>query len=255
MHRIDNTTSTPHRLTFLDSSNGVVHVSYSYVHRPQRSLQEPPEVFHTRQLSYPVLVTVYHMLECHDMDILPYSPDTITELLEEYGDDDSPEVKARRELLNVDDDAEWCLFSVEVRNTYGLPFEVTFERDQPGNCNIVIPQTCSDILARCSTCLYLSLGCSRINFTVRRIYSSVTRTISLMSFQKYYPSNQEVLVVRRPCFSRDSHTLRPTVRGRKVELIINTRESTARTLLVSRRTVQVRAWSMERGKLPFSQIR
>lgn len=71
------------------------------------------------------------------MDILPYSPDTITELLEEYGDDESPEVKARRDLLNVDDDAEWCLFSVEVRNTYGLPFEVTFERDQPGTSHLI----------------------------------------------------------------------------------------------------------------------
>ena len=110
----------------------MIHVSYSYIHRPQQSLQEPPEVFHNRQLSYPVLVTVYHMLECHDMDILPYSPDTLTDLLREDVQDESTDVKARRELLNVEDDAEWCLFSVEVRNTYGLPFEVTFERDQPG---------------------------------------------------------------------------------------------------------------------------
>lgn len=27
---------------------------------------------------------------------------------------------------------DWCLFSIEVRNTYGLPFEVMFERMDKG---------------------------------------------------------------------------------------------------------------------------
>jgi len=30
------------------------------------------------------------------------------------------------------EDHDWCLFSIEVRNTYGLPFEVTFERMNKG---------------------------------------------------------------------------------------------------------------------------
>jgi len=30
------------------------------------------------------------------------------------------------------EDHNWCLFSIEVRNTYGLPFEVTFERMDKG---------------------------------------------------------------------------------------------------------------------------
>ncbi|KAI0797912.1 TRAPP II complex [Abortiporus biennis] len=113
-------------------TNGVIHVSYSYIHRRRNSLQEPLEVFHTRQLSYPVLVTVYHMLECHSMDIVPYSQDIVTSEmdLESYGG--QAETQAQRALLNVDDVAEWCMFSVEIRNTYGLPFEVKFERDQPG---------------------------------------------------------------------------------------------------------------------------
>ncbi|KAI0079931.1 Trs120-domain-containing protein [Panus rudis PR-1116 ss-1] len=114
-------------------TSGAIHVSYSFVNRPQTSLQEPLEVFHTRQLTYPVLVTVYHMLECHGMDILPYSPDTVASTL---GDDDlnsrqSHDILARRQLLNVDSVADWCIFSVDVRNTYGVPFEVTFERIQP----------------------------------------------------------------------------------------------------------------------------
>ena len=113
------------------STSGAIHVSYSYVHRRQDTLQQPQEVFHTRQLSYPVLVTVYHMLECYSMDILPYSVDTITRTLE--NEPNEPQLShERRTLLNVEDVAEWCIFSIEVRNTYGVPFEVTFERDQPG---------------------------------------------------------------------------------------------------------------------------
>lgn len=33
---------------------------------------------------------------------------------------------------NESEDQEWCLFSIEVRNAYGLPFEVTFERIDRG---------------------------------------------------------------------------------------------------------------------------
>jgi len=34
--------------------------------------------------------------------------------------------------LDVDDGTSWCLFSLDVRNTYGSPFEITFEREQAG---------------------------------------------------------------------------------------------------------------------------
>ncbi|KAJ7709879.1 TRAPP II complex [Mycena rosella] len=101
-------------------TNGTIHVSYSYVHRPVASLDLSPQVFHTRQLSYPVMVTVYHMLECHGMDILPF-PSHPLEL-----DQEQPETDV------FGNEAGWCLFSVEVRNTYGLPFEVSFERIQQG---------------------------------------------------------------------------------------------------------------------------
>ncbi|KAJ7285808.1 TRAPP II complex [Mycena rebaudengoi] len=102
-------------------TNGTVHVSYSYVHRPVDTLNTPPQVFHTRQLSYPVMVTVYHMLECDGMDILPF-PSYSSELESDANGNDS----------QLGNDAGWCLFSVEVRNTYGLPFEVSFEGAQPG---------------------------------------------------------------------------------------------------------------------------
>lgn len=109
------------------STDGTIHVAYSYVHRPVPDGEEPPEVFHTRQLTYPVLVTVYHMLECHGMDILPF--DNVRGL---SSDEEEPNSHSCQSLLNVGDEVGWCLFSIDVRNMYGLPFEVTFERDQEG---------------------------------------------------------------------------------------------------------------------------
>ena len=65
-------------------------------------------------------VTVYHMLECHGMSIMP--SDAFSDI-----NDDS--------LQRDGDSHEWCLFSIEVRNTYGLPFEVTFNRTRQGEAN------------------------------------------------------------------------------------------------------------------------
>ncbi len=113
------------------SASGVVHVSYSYFHRPRTTLDQPSDIFHTRQLSYPVLVTVYHMLECHAMDILPYSPDSTFATTRDSQGDGSDTTTTKIGLI-VDDITDWCIFSIEVRNTYGLPFEVTFERQQAG---------------------------------------------------------------------------------------------------------------------------
>ncbi|KZT67733.1 hypothetical protein DAEQUDRAFT_792472 [Daedalea quercina L-15889] len=111
-------------------TRGAIHVSYAYIHRHNETLGKPPDVFHTRLLSYPVIVTVYHMLECHAMDISPYS--RITAFASIAEDDDSAAGQAQRALFDVENVADWCLFSVDVRNTYGSPFEVTFERREPG---------------------------------------------------------------------------------------------------------------------------
>jgi len=67
------------------------------------------------------MVTVYRMLECHGMDILPY-PSYPMEF-------DNKSTKNNSNLF-VEDKGAWCLFSVDVRNTYGTPFEVSIERIQ-----------------------------------------------------------------------------------------------------------------------------
>ncbi|CCM02371.1 uncharacterized protein FIBRA_04466 [Fibroporia radiculosa] len=134
-HQVDpgeKTTVTVKCFGKVGCTSGAVHVSYAYIDRhevPDKSL----DIFHSRQLSYPVVVTVYHMLACHAMDILSFS--AITNYASSMLTADDP-VALEREwgqkgVWNVDDAADWCLFTVDVRNTYGLPFEVTFERSQP----------------------------------------------------------------------------------------------------------------------------
>ena len=67
------------------------------------------------------------MLECHGMDLLSFDG------VESHDSDEEEEPNgSRRSLLSIGDEAGWCLFSIDARNTYGLPFEVTFERDQEG---------------------------------------------------------------------------------------------------------------------------
>ncbi|KDQ60798.1 hypothetical protein JAAARDRAFT_31778 [Jaapia argillacea MUCL 33604] len=108
-------------------TSGTIQVSYANVKRRQTSLQKPVDVFYTRQATYPVLVTVYHMLECHSMDIIPYHGTDVR------GEPTKPSSWEIGELLSqIGDGVGWCLFSVDVRNTYGLPFEVTFSRVQEG---------------------------------------------------------------------------------------------------------------------------
>lgn len=105
------------------STSGCIFISYGYLRRRQSNLSRPSETFHTRQVTYPVLVTVYHMLECHNMDIFPL-------VVGDYEAEKTPANK-RQSLFN-DVEEGWCLFTIDVRNTYGLPFEVTLERVQKG---------------------------------------------------------------------------------------------------------------------------
>jgi hypothetical protein len=65
------------------------------------------------------------------MDILPFV--RILAAPPPEDEEEEAERKARRKLLDIEDDeGDWCLFSVDVKNSYGLPFEVHFERRQSG---------------------------------------------------------------------------------------------------------------------------
>ena len=111
------------------STSGSIQISYSHILQEELT---PSDVFYTRQVLYPVLVTVYNTLECHGMDILPFA--FVTAALESGDGAATTEREGWKQTLEGvgDEDGEWCLFTVDVRNTYGIPFEVTFERNQEG---------------------------------------------------------------------------------------------------------------------------
>lgn len=106
-------------LTLSLSTNATVHISYGYVKRPTQDLEPSPNNFHVRQLTYPVMVTVYQMLACENMNLLTLQEPLATEQRSEV------------------DSSEWCLFSIEVRNLYGQPFEVSFDRMHDGKRTIL----------------------------------------------------------------------------------------------------------------------
>src|ERR1700761_2720262 len=66
--------SSPHSVhydfapTICHSVSGTVQIAYAHARGDPTS-----DSFYTRQILYPVLVTVNHTLECHAMDLLPFS--------------------------------------------------------------------------------------------------------------------------------------------------------------------------------------
>lgn len=117
-------------------TGGAVHVLYAHVHRQGKDQTDAIQhAFYARELTYPLTVTVYQMFECYDMTIMPV--DAIDSLCS----------RASMPIIGVDDFHKWCLFSIEVRNTYGLPFEVAFTRSQDGiedeTDSSVVPPGCT----------------------------------------------------------------------------------------------------------------
>ncbi|KAL7409219.1 TRAPP II complex [Mrakia frigida] len=112
--------------------HGSIIINYAYLDRPGQD--RPTSYFHTRQITFPLLISVYPTLECTSLDILrlPTSskilattPSASGSTLKELGEEPL-EVALRRE----EDEEDHCLFAVDVRNVYGQPFEVTFERKE-----------------------------------------------------------------------------------------------------------------------------
>lgn len=154
--------------------SGTVQIAYAHIEESDTS-----DFFYTRQILYPVLVTVNQTLECSSMDIFPFSP--IAVLSSEDYEYDSEE-KSRRNLLEVDSDGDWCLFTVDVKNSYTLPFEVHFDRRQEGT----EPVSCSRLVPPGSTC--------RITLPLRRISLSpeeITRPIPALTDRQFVVSKAE----------------------------------------------------------------
>ncbi|CAB4432069.1 unnamed protein product [Rhizophagus irregularis] len=120
--------------------NGTIQIDYGYLNRPNTSDDEP---FYTRQVHYPVLLTIHQNLETISMDILNFKP-----LCE--GENDgvvnscSDNNKLIEDLLKVmkwnnkgtkEDfmekmENDYCLLTFDIRNVWHVGFDVTIEADE-----------------------------------------------------------------------------------------------------------------------------
>lgn len=66
------------------------------------------------------------------MDIIPFTSVMKLPDLKTSRHESSP-INKWDDIFGPNEEAgDWCLFTVDVRNTYGMPFQVTFERSQDG---------------------------------------------------------------------------------------------------------------------------
>ncbi|CAE6440674.1 unnamed protein product [Rhizoctonia solani] len=160
-------------------TNATMRIHYSLARRDQIPT---PESFFLRSLSYPLLVTVYHTLECHAMDIVPYGGGL-----------------AAGDSLKL-----WCLFMIDVKNLYGQPFEVTFERTQEGTDSA-------------STTRLVAPGAtSRITVPIRRLSLSpeqVSRDVPTLSDRQFVVSKVGFTAIQQELFWY-RETLFDIVKGR-----------------------------------------
>ncbi|WWD18356.1 hypothetical protein CI109_102806 [Kwoniella shandongensis] len=137
-------------------SDGTIRIDYGCLNRSSRTSDSgdttasssSSNTFYTRQITFPVLFTVYHTIECHSLDLIGLeSSSTKSSSEEPNGAGESgrhngalhhsssssalAEVRLRRALEEESDD-EHCLLGLNVRNVYGVPFEVTIGRKHGG---------------------------------------------------------------------------------------------------------------------------
>jgi len=124
----------------MDSTDGSIKVDYGYTNRPGGQSKS----FHTRQITFPILFTVYHTFEPHSLDIVRFQPNSKGRKGTKNASLLPPSTPRRTSFANTADDSfqkklqdeaddEHCLVSLNVRNVHGVPFEVTLERSGDGS--------------------------------------------------------------------------------------------------------------------------
>lgn len=159
-------------------TNAVVQIDYTYLGVPQNEIPEDFHVFHTRQVSLPITVTVNASIEMVKMDCLPLTGNIPGSLWDRL-DTDSSEV-AKKDLLPED-----CfLLLLDLRNAWPSPLCVRFEITSSGILEEEI----------------LPGNTSRLLFPVRRIYlSDPTKPVPALD-----PSRQRQFVVSTGRVSADT---------------------------------------------------
>ncbi|WWC70625.1 uncharacterized protein I206_104576 [Kwoniella pini CBS 10737] len=148
-------------------TDGTIRIDYGYLNR-STSQQDNVEsssdnTFYTRQITFPVLFTVYHTIESHSLDLtrlttvsshLPNGMNDGYDKLENGNGHKTRPTLIRisstsqaedqlKKVLQDENDDDHCLLSLSVRNVYGVPFEITLQRqadaDDTVTCTRLIP--------------------------------------------------------------------------------------------------------------------
>ncbi|CAG8555401.1 15541_t:CDS:10 [Funneliformis mosseae] len=122
--------------------NGTIQIDYGYLIRPNTS---DDEQFYTRQVFYPVLLTIHQNLETISMDILNFKPLNGDENYESANRDiedqrngvieDLLKVmkwnnKGSRKDFMEKMENDYCLLTFDIRNVWHVGFDVTIETDE-----------------------------------------------------------------------------------------------------------------------------
>ena len=130
-----------HLNQLIGSTDGSIRMSYGLIHRDSGITSS----FHTRQIIFPILFTVYHTLETHTLDLVRLVNPTPSSTSNgryiplpnglashpttpRWGSFDPAVQDLLRHRLAEENDDKHCLLGLDVRNVYGVPFEVTLIR-------------------------------------------------------------------------------------------------------------------------------
>ncbi|KAH8919350.1 hypothetical protein BT69DRAFT_498321 [Atractiella rhizophila] len=125
----------------LGCTSGTIQIDYGYLERlPSESPTTASPTFYTRRITCDISMTVHHSLNAASMDLLRFSTSHHEEPNRRWSAghgrsastvraiaQTQMEGKLEEGLKNVDLRKD-CLFTVDVRNLYGQPFDVTLER-------------------------------------------------------------------------------------------------------------------------------
>lgn len=117
------------------SGHGTIQLDYAFIDRPAVL---STRIFHTRQLFCEVFMTVHRAIVPHSLDILRLgslpggqlqrNTHRRTESVDSVGRRAAALDKRLEDSLRTAEGGQHCLVSVDVRNGYGLPFEVALGR-------------------------------------------------------------------------------------------------------------------------------
>ncbi|CAG8455040.1 13226_t:CDS:10 [Acaulospora morrowiae] len=176
--------------------SGTIQIDYGYLKRPDYN---DKDVFYTRQVYYPVLLTVHQNLDPVSMDILNFTPlnipdnpihingtnDTIdgfyhTELIEDLIKLVRWNKKTKGDHKSIMEN-DYCLLTFDIRNVWHIGFDVTIEANEGEEFDPI-----------CITSTIQPSATSRILLPIRKIF------LSEREYTEPIPSSKQFVVSKEP---------------------------------------------------------